>query len=965
MNRSVLQVSLLATVLSTPLVSQGARLDPYSVPEQEVYKLYRGKKSPVVLMPQSSPDRAVGILDKGELSTVTSNFGLLSEYHFFAPAMHWPATATDLQQSCFGLGFFVARQDNVVESFSNPTYKDWQPKDGSYGGLFSGNKTTSDGTPLMASSDDEETWPRDAFGDRFWPGPYRRNPETGQPDSGRFTSDRDLFCIFDDKYNQKPPLGLDVHQSSYAYGRPYAQDFLIFDFQILNTGPDTLRDLYAGYSAAFRVDYDFMDYLNFVDTQDPDMLRDFVYVWDINGQPQDPWQSVFSIGTCILHTPRDMGITDFHYFKAIHKPITDEEMWPIIASLPSDPDVPDSANYFHGQNVRLDDPDWMRATPPDTSMRWNYFISTGPFDLAPGDSVHSALAVVAGADSADILDNVSWAQRMSERYYVGSDAPLPPVVQATAGDRRVTLYWDPEPSEGSRDALTDLSDFEGYKVYRSDDRGESWGVPITDTQGEIVGYVPVALFDKKDGILGPDPAYPQSLGADSGLRHQYVDTTVVNGKEYWYCVTAFDRGNQNPDSLEMSYESPKGRPGSVRNAVAIIPAVTAAGWVPGGVSGDTLHPEGGIPCEGLAMVSVLDPQSITGHVYEVTFNDSLFVDTLWTDSTTFNLVDVSLSPPDTLLAFHPVSDSSLDNIPVTEGFRLTLLDAPSGIKTRRWTRVLGDTCTFDWWTAKKEGSPFYVTDAYLSGYEDFRIQVTDTQGGTWVWADGAFDTSLAYIKIPIKVFNVTGDGNPQDVSRFTRLADYRYDWDDPAFFGPAGWDLIPGGAGYNPNDPFGDWFPDEIGMWDSLGNVIYLRTQNGPATAIPPSVGDEYTVTTYKPFGGRVRYRIETTASHLDPAQATLDQVRVVPNPYIVSSAWETSSQERRLQFNHLPPVCTIRIFTLAGEEVIRLNHNDNLGYVFWNMRSKSDQDIAYGLYIYVIETPQGKTKTGRFLVIK
>jgi hypothetical protein len=177
--------------------------------------------------------------------------------------------------------------------------------------------------------------------------------------------------------------------------------------------------------------------------------------------------------------------------------------------------------------------------------------------------------------------------------------------------------------------------------------------------------------------------------------------------------------------------------------------------------------------------------------------------------------------------------------------------------------------------------------------------------------------------------------------------------------------LIPGGAGYNPNDPFGDWFPDEIGMWDSLGNVIYLRTQNGPSTAIPPSVGDEYTVTTYKPFGGRVRYRIETTASHLDPAQATLDQVRVVPNLYIVSAAWETSSQERRLQFNHLPPACTIRIFTLAGEEVIRLSHNDNLGYVFWNMRSKSDQDIAYGLYIYVIETPQGKTKTGRFLVIK
>ena len=30
-------------------------------------------------------------------------------------------------------------------------------------------------------------------------------------------------------------------------------------------------------------------------------------------------------------------------------------------------------------------------------------------------------------------------------------------------------------------------------------------------------------------------------GANTGLRHSFVDTNVINGIEYWYAVTAYDR----------------------------------------------------------------------------------------------------------------------------------------------------------------------------------------------------------------------------------------------------------------------------------------------------------------------------------------------------------------------------------------------------------------------------------------
>ena len=47
------------------------------------------------------------------------------------------------------------------------------------------------------------------------------------------------------------------------------------------------------------------------------------------------------------------------------------------------------------------------------------------------------------------------------------------------------------------------------------------------------------------------------------------------------------------------------------------------------------------------------------------------------------------------------------------------------------------------------------------------------------------------------------------------------------------------------------------------------------------------------------------------------------------------------------------------------LDHDDNLGYMFWDMRTYNQQYIAYGLYVYVVSLPDGQKKVGKFLVIK
>ncbi|MDQ7052687.1 MAG: hypothetical protein Q9P14_07295 [candidate division KSB1 bacterium] len=48
-----------------------------------------------------------------------------------------------------------------------------------------------------------------------------------------------------------------------------------------------------------------------------------------------------------------------------------------------------------------------------------------------------------------------------------------------------------------------------------------------------------------------------------------------------------------------------------------------------------------------------------------------------------------------------------------------------------------------------------------------------------------------------------------------------------------------------------------------------------------------------------------------------------------------------------------------------KIEHNDGTSIENWNLRSYNDQEIAFGVYIYHIETPSGAETLGKFAVIK
>ncbi len=108
-----------------------------------------------------------------------------------------------------------------------------------------------------------------------------------------------------------------------------------------------------------------------------------------------------------------------------------------------------------------------------------------------------------------------------------------------------------------------------------------------------------------------------------------------------------------------------------------------------------------------------------------------------------------------------------------------------------------------------------------------------------------------------------------------------------------------------------------------------------------------------------------------------LGDVLVVPNPYRIdrdytyeSGGWEGratnwTENNRKVKFIHLPKKCTIRIFTIAGDLVTTLEHNDPVvGELDWNILSGSYRALASGVYVFTVESELG-TQTGKFVLIR
>lgn len=124
--------------------------------------------------------------------------------------------------------------------------------------------------------------------------------------------------------------------------------------------------------------------------------------------------------------------------------------------------------------------------------------------------------------------------------------------------------------------------------------------------------------------------------------------------------------------------------------------------------------------------------------------------------------------------------------------------------------------------------------------------------------------------------------------------------------------------------------------------------------AVMPETGTTFLIGTTKPNQTTDVFKVTAPAVTQSDAeaQADVEKINVFPNPYYAYNPEETSRFNRFVTFTHLPEKATIRIFTISGVLVRKIEHDSESQFEQWNLRNEADLPVASGMYITHIDMP-------------
>ncbi|RPI03599.1 MAG: hypothetical protein EHM72_01015 [Calditrichaeota bacterium] len=591
---------------------------------------------------------------------------------------------------------------------------------------------------------------------------------------------------------------------------------------------------------------------------------------------------------------------------------------------------------------------------------------SGYFPVKAGTIERFSMGTMCGINRDDYLENVKWFTKAYGENYNFAKAPNIPTVQAIPGDHRVTLIWD-NAAEESEDPITG-KDFEGYKIYRSTDPGWNDAMPITDGQGVTTYRKPIVQFDLANDISGYAPVDVKgikfNLGNNTGIVNTWTDSTVVNGQTYFYAVTSYDRGSAQGGLApsECSKFITLNTAGVVqdkgKNVVVVRPEAPTNGMVPTEISG-AVAIRGG-QADSKIGYKVINPLLIKDkNKYQISFEDTMLTgsaSTLTYVTKNMTLVNVTNpSSPDTLIKKSPNVKTG-DVLPITEGFQVILASVAE----------LGVRADSSMWS--RDSVYAYVVEPFLYGKTrgvplpfDYEIEFGPVGMDTSTELSVSATRKLPAIPVNFSVTNlVTG-----------KKIDFGF-WENDKLAGQEG--TFTAFTDKSRTDQIIFIEPD-VNDSTVISWSLELDSATNDSLHNNPRAGDYLIVKTVKPFMASDVYEFETSAQYVNEATIDLEKIRVVPNPYVVTNSWEPLNPysngrgPRELHFTHLPPNCTIKIFNVRGQLVAELEYHagsDILdGTLVWNMLTKDNLDIAYGIYIYHVDAGENGAKIGKFAIIK
>jgi len=629
-------------------------------------------------------------------------------------------------------------------------------------------------------------------------------------------------------------------------------------------------------------------------------------------------------------------------------------------------------------------------------------ISCGPFVLAPGDSqeVVTACIIAQGADQLLSITRLKEADKKAQIAYdidfTLPPAPSVPKVAASGVDKAIYLTWDGSAESYEAEDLVDVDEngdpsyytFQGYNVYQME---SATGIGVVKK---------IATFDKVDliqdikdfefvGAIGENVEHVVQKGTDTGVKRFFGTTNdainggtpLVNNRPYYFAVTAF---GYNEIGIPKTLESPK--------VVVTVYPQQAFGKKVQATYDDTLAVTHTGPSQGVVTAIVVDPGQITGHDYKVTFK-TVSGQTLWDLA---NLSTGKVVLPD------QTNQAGDDEVgwELVEGLQVQVSGPSPGVNFDKQDPALTpagyEASCWGWGITPADNANRWIT-----GYNPGLTATSAFFGGIFngydywgVYADRYTDCKLEFIKdpgpdssnwtkayvlrrdkayafetigwFPGKLWNIDNPAKPEQLNiafvEDSRLAPANKLWD-------MGWDPVT--QTYANNSTSGNqeriWLLDskyDAGTSETLKNLDWY---DGTGTGLmyhlfPTKRGTtKYCSADFSIyiFASKINtskdvFTFSTKDIRADInvmyAKEDVKRINVFPNPYFGANVEEVRTLQHFVRFTHLPPKAALRIYTLAGELVRTLQHDDGTQFEEWDLQNEFDIPVASGIYLVHID---------------
>jgi len=820
------------------------------------------------------------------------------------------------------------------------------------------------------------------------------------------------------------PIGIELHLLVFGFDRSGALGNTIFiKYTLINKGANDLNEAYIGAWA----DVDNGDANDDLIGYDIDLGMSYCYGgkpvdatygprppalgWDFFQGPiiDSPGDVVVLPDGRVFQDKKILGATSFVKYYNGHAVYSDppysaqgaEEVWNYLSGNQKDgtpfinPHTGEASPFVNtGDPVKGEG--WLSTDenpPADIRM----LTGSGPFTLAVGDTQEIVLGCVIGQGS-NRLASVSvlrfYDQEAQQAYDRGFQVPSPPPAPKTTVaelDRKVLVTWE----KNAEDFESDYQ-FEGYNVYIGASPAGPWKRLATY---DVPNEVDVILEPSYDETTGQILNLPSAFGNNLGTKYRYLFTkdynnmTLANGRTYYFLVTSYAYDfNSLPIVLESTrkviYATPhKPRPGTVYNTDALSDVKVE-------------HTKGDAnPRKWEVWVHVIDPLHVETADYKVTANE----DETWTLYKNGEPVPGYENRDDYIInkdiEYKTLEDSPLDfffgvdfdfkeeEVLTFEEPELVTPDSDPTLITALTSPYRQNKTKSDW---AADGQFKKGTKNYDFALNPLEIRFTGVMdSSTMEVIQGGCDATLLFsfgqpvvfmqnhpknpnpgsmdpflLRIPFEIWDV--ERNIQLNVAFTDNKQKLTDEDFVPTWAPRGecvvyvvaspYDGQVHNVSFSGSDTMATWtfvYGSEL-KWKT-GDIVRLTFADPDTFPLPVVAGvDEF------------EFKIQgETPGVLSDAKKRLNIINVFPNPYLAYNIEEKQLHQEHVTFINLPEKCTIRIFTISGQLVRTIEHDDPVNTTHqWDLRNENFLPVASGFYIAHIEVPEVGQKIIKMAIV-